>query len=437
MTTNETYYNNPSRQILGKLDIYFDGYEEDPITVSMTDYLIDYQVVEEASAEEKNPLGAVSANELTFTLANFNNRFSPAYKDGPYYGKIKTGVLVKPYIKPSAADIWTPLGAYFVSDWNSKLGSSTAFVTCYDTVQDLLLSPMPDLDIKLSMSYAEYFTYVLGAYGFSNASVDSALSETLPYGFIAYNRTKELLQSLTEASMSALMASRTGGIVVKKLVKGTEVTTFTDSDQIISADTEQSILKTYNGVKLTYVIPQLSSDRVVLNVDSLAVPTGTVTHNLIKYSTPVFSVSAVSISSKEKCKLTKYTSSNFGITIITERTDLKSANAKLTVTGRSIDLVEQELNDDLTNMLEIYNPYIQLSSYALEYKNSLSSFVNADIPVLNLTVRGNPDILIGDTIKVHSEKYKLDFVGIVKRSVLKYAGNLTCNMTLLNAEVTV
>ena len=42
---------------------------------------------------------------------------------------------------------------------------------------------------------------------------------------------------------------------------------------------------------------------------------------------------------------------------------------------------------------------------------------------------------IGDTVEVHSDKYKIDFVGIVKRTVLKYSGNLTCNMTLLNAEV--
>ena len=433
-----SYYDKSTRHILGKLDIFFDGYENEPTTIDMSNYLIDYQIVEEASAEDKNPLGAISANELTFTLTNFNSIFSPSNVNGPYYGKIKTGVMVKPYIKPDDVAIgWTPLGVYFVSDWSSKMGSATAFVTCYDAIQDLLLSPMPDLDVKLDVTFANYIKYVLSMYGFVNAEVDEALNAILPYGFIAYDKTPDILQAIVEASMSVLVTTRLGSLAVKKLRRRTPVATFTDSNQLISVDVEQSIIKTYNGVKLTYVIPQLSEDREVLVVDSLGIPTGTTTHNLIKYSKPVFNISAVTISGTVPSVIEKYTSTNFGITLVTRLDAEESTSAKLSVTGKNIDLVEQELNDDLTNMLEVYNPYIQVSSYADNYKASLTNFVNADIPVLELTVRGNPDITIGETVEVHSTKYKLDFVGIVKRTVLKYSGNLTCNMTLLNAEVIV
>lgn len=437
MPSASSYYDKSTRHILGKLEIFFDGYENEPITIDMSNYLIDYQIVEEASAEDKNPLGAISANELTFTLTNFKGIFSPSNVNGPYYGKIKTGVMVKPYIKPGNAINWTPLGVYFVSDWSSKMGSATAFVTCCDVIQDLLLSPMPDLDVKLNVTFASYLKYVLRMYGFANAEVDEKLNALLPYGFIAYDKTPDLLQAIAEASMSVLVATRLGSLAVKKLRRSTPVATFTDSNQLISVDIEQSIIKTYNGVKLTYVIPQLSEDREVLVVDNLGIPKGTTTHNLIKYSKPVFNISAVAISGEVPSVIEKYTSTNFGITLVTKLNAEESTSAKLSVTGKNIDLVEQELNDGLTNMLEVYNPYIQISNYAANYKESLTNFVNADIPVLELTVRGNPDITIGETVEVHSNKYKIDFVGIVKRTVLKYSGNLTCNMTLLNAEVIV
>lgn len=437
MPSASSYYDKSTRHILGKLEIFFDGYENEPIIIDMSNYLIDYQIVEEASAEDKNPLGAISANELTFTLTNFNGIFSPSNVNGPYYGKIKTGVMVKPYIKPNNAINWTPLGVYFVSDWSSKMGSATAFVTCCDVIQDLLLSPMPDLDVKLNVTFASYIRYVLRMYGFANAEVDEKLNVLLPYGFIAYDKTPDLLQAIVEASMSVLVATRLGSLAVKKLRRSTPVATFTDSNQLISVDIEQSIIKTYNGVKLTYVIPQLSEDREVLVVDNLGIPKGITTHNLIKYSKPVFNISAVAISGEVPSVIEKYTSTNFGITLVTRLNAEESTSAKLSVTGKNIDLVEQELNDGLTNMLEVYNPYIQISNYAANYKESLTNFVNADIPVLELTVRGNPDITIGETVEVHSAKYKIDFVGIVKRTVLKYSGNLTCNMTLLNAEVIV
>lgn len=437
MPSASSYYDKSTRHILGKLEIFFDGYENEPITIDMSNYLIDYQIVEEASAEDKNPLGAISANELTFTLTNFKGIFSPSNVNGPYYGKIKTGVMVKPYIKPGNAINWTPLGVYFVSDWSSKMGSATAFVTCCDVIQDLLLSPMPDLDVKLNVTFASYIKYVLRMYGFANAEVDEKLNMLLPYGFIAYDKTPDLLQAIVEASMSVLVATRLGSLAVKKLRRSTPAATFTDSNQLISVDIEQSIIKTYNGVKLTYVIPQLSEDREVLVVDNLGIPKGTTTHNLIKYSKPVFNISAVAISGEVPSVIEKYTSTNFGITLVTKLNAEESTSAKLSVTGKNIDLVEQELNDGLTNMLEVYNPYIQISNYAANYKESLTNFVNADIPVLELTVRGNPDITIGDTVEVHSTKYRIDFVGIVKRTVLKYSGNLTCNMTLLNAEVIV
>ena len=56
------------RFILAKLEVYFDGLAHTPLTVNRDDYLVDFTLLEETGAESENPVGAISANELTFTL---------------------------------------------------------------------------------------------------------------------------------------------------------------------------------------------------------------------------------------------------------------------------------------------------------------------------------------------------------------------------------
>ena len=202
-----TYFDKDSRQITARLDIYFDGFENEPVSIYPSNYLVDMEITEEAGAETKNPLGAISANELSFTLTNFDNIFSPTNTAGPYYSKITTGVMVKAWLKPDEASItnWIPMGVFFVINWQCKTGSELADVLCTDTMQELLLAPIPDLDVKLNQSFAAYFIYVLHEYGFINAQVDGTLVDILPYGFISSDNSAEFLQSLVEASISSLL----------------------------------------------------------------------------------------------------------------------------------------------------------------------------------------------------------------------------------------
>jgi hypothetical protein len=432
-------FNNATRYIVSKIEIYFDGINQAPLIVTQDNYLVDYTITEESSAESKNPLGAISANELSFTLTNFNNMFSPTNTSGIYYGKIKVGIPVKVFIKPGREDAtsWIPLGVFYVADWNAKMGSSLADVSCYDNIQDLLLSAMPDLDIKLNTTYGEFIEYVLNAYGYNDVNIDTALYTIfLPYGFIADTETANFLQLLAEAGVASIMSSRTGSLSVQRLNKlPSPVETFTDNNQIISLDVTQSIIKNYNGVKLTYVIPQISEDKEVLKIDNFNVPSGTIQHNMLKFSEPVFGISAININDSAGTKIVSYKATNFGINITTELSNNTSATASISITGKNLDTVEQELNDNTSNMLVVSNPYIQDSDYATTYKEMLNKFITTNIPELTLTVRGNPLLEIGDMIQVSSSKYGVEFTGIIKRVIYKYNGALSCTMTLLNAEV--
>lgn len=435
MADTTSYYDKPSRHILSKLELYFDGLDMEPLVVDNSNYLIDYQIVEEASAEDKNPLGAVSANELTITLANFDNLFSPSNTSGIYYGKIKTGVTVKVFIREEEDPEWAPFGVYFVSDWKAKLGSSTAFVTCYDRIQELLLSPIKDLSVMENITFATYIIYVLFSLGYTDVDVDKTLLEYIPYGFATTANTPELIQTLAEGAICIFTTDRTGKIVVKKLQKGEVKATLTDSNQIKSVDSEQSVIKTYNGVHLTYILPQVSQTKEILTINNLVVPAGEFTHASIKYPSPIYKLYSVQLLGNDKCSLVGYTASHFGIVLTTSSKGKASAEATVSLTGTNLELMEQELTDGAVNMLQIYNPYVQTPDYAAVYKEKLSRFVHADIPILNVQSRGNPDLQIGDTVQIESAKYKLSFTGIIRRATYRYAGNLTCELSLLNAEV--
>lgn len=424
-------YNDASRSIIGKLEVYFSA---SPTTITADDYLMDFQVTEELTAESTTPLGAVSANELSFTLSNFDNRFSPANSSGPFYGQIGVGTRVNVFIAlDEVTPTWTQLGVYYVTSWQAKLGDAVATVTCTDIVQELLQKPMPDLDIKFNTDFHLLSEYILAQYGYPTAVVDSILTAAIPYGIVFTDTTRALFEILTIGAMAYLIATRTGGITVKKIVSAAPVFTLTDDDQIISINVMQSILKTYGGVSVEYTLPQISDFIEVLRVDDLSVPMGTTTFDLIKYPNLIHSLSGVTLQGPASVVLVDYMSTNFGLIPTLQSSGVETVS--LSASGRIITFVNQVLSDNVANMLPISNGLIQTAAYAAAYKTVLSNLATADIPELNMKIRGNPLIKLGDTVQVNSARYAVTFTGIVKRMVYNYNGALSCEATLLNAGV--
>ena len=69
------------------------------------------------------------------------------------------------------------------------------------------------------------------------------------------------------------------------------------------------------------------------------------------------------------------------------------------------------------------------------YKTVLNAFVNSTIPLLTVSVRGNPLLNIGDRISIQSTRYNLIFDGVIQRMKYAYNGSLSCEMTLLNNSI--
>jgi hypothetical protein len=114
---------------------------------------------------------------------------------------------------------------------------------------------------------------------------------------------------------------------------------------------------------------------------------------------------------------------------------VEAIEADLAVYGKTIGLTEFTLSDEATKQLSISNKYIQSLSYAEYYKSILNAFVNNNVALLTLSVRGNPLLNVGDKVIVSSTKYNLNYTGIIQRMNYSYAGGLLCDMTLLNAEI--
>ena len=57
------------------------------------------------------------------------------------------------------------------------------------------------------------------------------------------------------------------------------------------------------------------------------------------------------------------------------------------------------------------------------------------LPILELEVRGNPKLELGEIIQVDSDKYNLHYTGLLIKQTFDYDGSLKGTMTLLNISI--
>lgn len=432
-------FNTPSRQIVMRLDIFFDGLQSDPLIITKDNYLMDATLLEEIGAEDSNPLGTISANELSFSLYNSDGIFSPTNTNSPYYGKIKTNVPIIPYMRPETADNtevnWIKMGVYYVSDWNATVTGAAASITADDKLQQVFLKPAPVIPVGLNKTQAAFFQEVFDALGYA-AKISQDLNATLLYTFTE-GEQKSYLQEMLQGAIAYCLCDKNGDIIVEPLNGSKPLrATITDADQIISVDATQSLIKSYGGVELTYVLPQLTEAVQLLQMKEVNIPPGVFTHNKVSFNRgPIKTITSMYTLTKGKeVTIIDYTSSPWDITFTTKNEGTQVLS-DLVVYGVAVDFVQAILADSTTNVLKVKNRYIQNTEYAHKYKNILEAFVNSDMPTLTLQVRGNPLLNVGDKIRVQSERYNLDFTGIIQRINYSYVGFLSCEITLLNSSI--
>jgi len=431
-------FNKGSRLLSVKVELYFDGADNAPFTAQKGDYLIDAAWLEEGSADSSSLFGTISSNDISFRLLNKNGMFSPTNAAGPYYGKIKQGVKIIPYIKPEyAADevAWVQLGVYYITGWNCEITGTYADVVANDIWYNIFKQPVPSYPVALNKTYKAFLTSILTLLGFT-ATISDELDTNVPYCFLD-GSVQQSLQDITAAGLAYVTSDKAGVPVVGALFGAKETrATLTDGDQIVSVSAKQSITRSYDGVSLAYSIPQISAIQSLLEMSNLTVPIGSLTVEKASFSKgPMWQVSTVHIFAlSDDVSLTSYNATPWQMSFTLNNAGVQ-VTASVSVFGTVVELTEITISDNVTKILTVSNKYIQDATYAQKYKNALTAFVTNNTPVIVLTIKGNPLLAVGDKIVVQSVKYNLDFIGIIQRLNYDYVGSLSCEMTLLNASV--
>jgi len=109
--------------------------------------------------------------------------------------------------------------------------------------------------------------------------------------------------------------------------------------------------------------------------------------------------------------------------------------ADISITADVIKYVMKQLGSIEENSNIYSNCFVQNITDAQRLLDMYKAFSELNAPVLEIETRGDPTILIGDTVLVESDKYNTRFEGIVIRHSYKYTGSLSCTTTVLHKEV--
>lgn len=426
-------YNADSRAIVAKIEIFFDP---TPITITRDDYLIDYDVLEEVGSDANdNPIGNTSANEFSFALLNDNGIFNPTNAAGPYYGKIRSGIKIIPYIRTAATN-YVQMGVFYVNEWLATVTSLQATVSCYDELNSVFSGASARPAIQTQRTFAQAYDHFMTSLGLT-ADIDSTLTELLDWWYIR-SANKATLQELSTASMSGCFCGRDGVILVRNMTTPKEVrAVLTDQNQLISADITSSLNKEHDGVYIILNRHQLTELLELLNIKDFMLDQGTYTSDITQFNTvPVVRIESVNFNTKlPNCQFRNFLATPYEISYVAQNNNLESTLANLSIYGRSLETAKSEFINMGNNPLPLDNVYVQTIAAANTVGRVFSKFTESDLPFLDISIRGNPLLQLGDKITVQSTKYALNFTGYILRQQFTYTGALRAQLRLIDHRI--
>lgn len=427
--STDAMYNASSRYLHEKYIIHFPGIE--PLEVTKSNFLISGDVLEESYKTSASPFGDVTSNELELSLFNEDKMFSPGNESSPYYGKIKRGVKIEAFIRPDEVTDWDPLGVFYVTSWSVASAGTVANITANDSLYAVLNAPVPSMIIYRNVTFSQFITDFFSLFNVS-VTVDSSIRHTLPYVFTSgYSTNKELLLDLLTAVLADCYCDHTGNIVIRgKVTERPLRVILTDSDQLISVAVKQSIETDYDSATVTYAMWQESSEKEILTVKDMALPAGITTPEPMNFSsTPVVSVH--SLRAAVKPRDIDATTDHISVTL--QSSD--AVTTDLTIIGTTLDKVESVISTAGNASVDIKSNFIQSKAMAESVCSYADAYVKADVPTLDIVLRGNPKLALGDKVRISSAKYAIEYTGVITKANYKYSGSLSCDISLVAAQV--
>jgi len=429
--STDAMYNSQSRFLHQKLKVYFSP-GQDPVEITRDNYLISSTLFEESGKISDSPFGDVTSNELSCVLLNENGIFNPINTQGPYYGKIRRGLRIEAFIRPDEEEEWDPQGVFYVTDWLTATTGLHADFTAYDALYNVIHGPIPSLPVYKDIPFNEFAEIFFGFFGYT---VKTDITTILPYVYTSgYSSNKVFLTDLMKSIVAECFCNHSGEIcIISKIATRDTRAKFTDDDQIISIDIKQSITTNYDSVSVEYHQCRELENQKILDVPTVDLKTGmNETSKFTFNSQPVLAVTSVKNTGTELARVITFQASSKDFAA--EIQSIADTETSLIVGGTLLDSIKISTGEELEEPLRISSTFIQNENTAQTIKDYCSAYIASNSPSLNLVVRGNPKLQLGDKIEVHSIKYKTDYVGILSNAQYDYEGSLSCKMTLINAS---
>ena len=433
--TTDAMYNSQSREIQMKYEIYF---RSEPMIITRDDYLASSSGLEEVQSDSSSLIGKVSSNEITLSLYNDNRLFTPTNTESPLYGLIKKGVKIVAFgrvVEEDNLTEWDPLGTYYVTEWNTSPSGLLASVTANDILYSVFDAPMPKYQVTKSVSIKDLYEAFFKALNVE-CRVDESITEVLSYGYIdADNKT--FITDLTNGALALCYGNRHGGVDIISRTRTQPLrATLTDNDQIISIKTEQSIKVGYDGISVTRNAKQESSNETIVSLKDQNVQSGrTILQSLTPSKTPIVRLKVGSVEAIADIYIAEMDATSNKVNLTLENVSSAATGVGIEVLGTYLETSKTVIEDSGSNLLSLNSNYTQTEEQANKSQVYLKRVVSNSMPTLDLDIRGNFKLKLGDKIEVQSDRYKTYYTGIITRIEYSYEGHLTSSITLVDSAL--
>ena len=444
-TIENSPYDNDVRYLDVEIRIYFG---EEPLIINRDNYLVSFNMLEELTSDSEI-YGYISSNEFDFELYNENDMFTITNENGPYYGKIDTNVKVEVKIREDISNSeFATLGTYYVTDWVCNQNSNIVSVSCNDKLYTILQSKEIKSDVYENISVSDFFKVIFSNLGLkeNEYNISNSLNDSfIKYAYILPNEISNTFTELCVAHLLYLYVDRNDVICVKPVNElSSNIGTLTENNQILECNIEQSLSGTYSVVEVEYGNYEINTDAQLLNVNT-TIATGL---NSIKddgKSDVIINVDYITINSEsDNINVTdfKYNSSN--IEVIVNNTSSDSSNVNINVIGSILkNTITTKLTYEDKTLINrmgykaktVSSVFIDDVNKANEIKDILSKYISNTSPYVNVLIRGNPIIQLGDVLTISSEVDKVNVEIMVTKQELSFNDSLECRLTGIDTSM--
>lgn len=430
--STDAMYNAESRFLHKKYVIHFSA--STTLDVTRDDCLMSSSILEDSYKLSDSPFGPVTSNELSLTLANIDGIFNPENKEGKYYGLIKKGVKIEAFIRPDEVDEWDPVGVFYVTDWYTSSTGSSAEITANDALYNVINGKVPSFPVFRDIPFSEFMTMYFEHFGLS-VHIDDSIDYIIPFAYTSsYTSNKNLLSDMMLSALADCFCDHNGEVaIVSKVGSAAVRAKLTDNDQIISVSIKQSIVTSYDSSSVSYHMGQESQEQSVLSVSNVAVTPGLTKLDALQFSEqPVLGVNSIKLAGKDIVRAT-----NFSATATDFECELQSTantETQLDVKGTVLKTVVGTAGSLKEAPLKVDSKFIQSKDNAHKISEYIDKYLASTTPTLELKVRGNPRLNLGDLVEIDSTYYKVQAYGIIVSAKYDYVGSLSCVLTLADAS---